>query len=119
MTNEQWISVKDRLPEAGKIVIVEGGCGFHLSGLWYSIVDSGKDNPKPIQWTVTHWQHVPTIEFCECITETGFPETDGICRRCRKIKRFTPSEKSEATESQAELLLEEFTNLIFTEDKEE
>jgi len=56
---DKWVSVSERMPEAGRRVIVEGGIGYHMSGLWYSIMDEGNKNPLPIQWTVNYWQPLP------------------------------------------------------------
>ena len=59
-SGEQWVSVSERMPKPQQRVIIEGGMGFHLSGLWYSIVDEGNKNPRPITWTVTHWRELPS-----------------------------------------------------------
>lgn len=53
--NGGWIAVEERLPEAGLYVIIEGGMGFQMSGVWWSIMDEGTNNPLPVKWTVTHW----------------------------------------------------------------
>ena len=53
----EWVSVKDRLPEVGATVIIEGGCGYYIDGgLWRTRMEPG--NPL-IQWKVTHWMPLP------------------------------------------------------------
>jgi len=54
-----WISVKDRLPEDCKIVIIAGGVGYYSFAAykWYTIIHT--EMPAPIQWEVTHWMPLP------------------------------------------------------------
>ncbi len=56
----KWISVKDRLPEENRNVIIYGGLGRYSDGLWYSM--TGEDSNRLIQWEVTHWQPLPLPE---------------------------------------------------------
>jgi hypothetical protein len=54
----EWISVEDKMPEPGRLVIVEGGVAvFSKWGVWITMTD--RDSGKPIQWDVTHWMPLP------------------------------------------------------------
>jgi len=54
--NNGWISVEDRLPEDGRLVLVSGGVARLENGIWYSY--TGYTRQKII-WNVTHWQPLP------------------------------------------------------------
>ncbi len=56
----QWISVKDRLPRNGKIVIVDGGIAQYTRGAGWMTM-TGYDSGSMIQWEVTHWQELPKL----------------------------------------------------------
>jgi hypothetical protein len=56
----EWISVKDDMPRAGVVVIVEGGIAYHspARGCWMTL--TAEQYPgKEIQWPVTHWMPLP------------------------------------------------------------
>ena len=58
----EWISVKDRLPEHYRAVIVHGGVAFYDIGRkkWYTLMEmDGYGEPREIMWTVTHWMPLP------------------------------------------------------------
>ena len=59
MKNGEWISVKDKLPKEEKVVIVHGGCAIIRNGSWFTLMDEGWRNPRPIMWTVTHYMPLP------------------------------------------------------------
>lgn len=61
MNKDDWIVAEDGLPEHYQTVIVHGGCAFYDSGRkkWYSLMDSGHQEPKEIHWPVTHWMPLP------------------------------------------------------------
>lgn len=53
-----WISVKDRLPEEGRIVMVNGGSAMRKEDGWVS----GMEHPyfeRLILWPVKHWAEFP------------------------------------------------------------
>lgn len=54
-----WISVKERLPEDCKTVIVAGGVGYYsfIAKSWFTITHT--DRPQKIQWEVTEWMLLP------------------------------------------------------------
>ena len=52
----QWISVKDRLPESNKLVIVSGGIARYNGMYWFSETSQAD---RRIEWEVTHWQPLP------------------------------------------------------------
>lgn len=54
-----WISVDDRLPDEDETVIVAGGIGYVIDGVWYSA--TAEANGRPIQWEVTHWMDLPEL----------------------------------------------------------
>jgi len=54
-----WISVEERLPEDGGLVLVHGGCAYCKNGEWMSVMDEGYRRPQTILWTVTHWMPLP------------------------------------------------------------
>ena len=54
---ERWIPVSERLPEEGKLVIVDGGVAIREYGKWYS--QTGDDTGRRIEWPVTHWRPLP------------------------------------------------------------
>lgn len=59
-----WISVKDKLPEKGVIVIVSGGVAMYTDTGWYTL--TGYDYPgKKIMWVVRNWMPIPTIPETE------------------------------------------------------
>lgn len=51
----EWISVKDRLPNVGVIVIIPGGCGYRTGESWVSAIGEFRE----INWSVTHWMPLP------------------------------------------------------------
>lgn len=53
-----WIAVVERMPPTGMTVIVEGGTAQFDGIVWRSV----SANLRPIEWTVTHWQHLPRLE---------------------------------------------------------
>jgi hypothetical protein len=56
----EWISVEDKMPPDGKLVIIKGGVGLHTEAGWYSTVDYGTYRPEKITgWEVTHWMPLP------------------------------------------------------------
>lgn len=52
-----WISVEERLPKLGEVVIVGGGLAFYDGELWFSAMHYSYN--REIQWKVTHWQPLP------------------------------------------------------------
>lgn len=52
----EWISVKDRLPDNSRTVLVSGGCAYYLDGNWYSRMDEGD---PIIEWIVGYWMELP------------------------------------------------------------
>lgn len=50
--SEAWVSVEERLPEYGVVVLVDGGCAYYDGSRWMSCVCE----VRPIQWEVTHWR---------------------------------------------------------------
>lgn len=62
---ETWISVKDKLPEYGTTVIVDGGIAYRRiqdKGKWYTITSIPYPG-KLIRWEVTHW--MPLLKLPE------------------------------------------------------
>ena len=66
----EWISVKDRLPEADKPVLVTylgymdgiartDGIGIIRWGVWYWYESEDDDNDDEIIVRITHWQPLP------------------------------------------------------------
>ena len=55
----EWISVEDRLPERGSMVLVYGGIAIYQGdNTWYSI--TAIDWPgRLISWNVKHWMPIP------------------------------------------------------------
>lgn len=60
----KWIACRDRMPEIGRIVLVDGGIAVFRrdpdrpEGKWFSL--TAFDWPgSPIQWEVTHWMPLP------------------------------------------------------------
>ena len=57
----QWVSGKDRLPEFGEEVFVEGGLAMlRGNGNWYS----GMEEPRytrVIEWKPRHWMPLPPV----------------------------------------------------------
>jgi hypothetical protein len=55
----KWISVEDRLPAFGEVVLVQGGVALlRGNGNWYT----GMEEPlftRIINWKVTHWRPLP------------------------------------------------------------
>lgn len=51
---EQWISVKERMPEVGVHVFVHGGIAKWCGKRWKSLMSG-----YPISWEVTHWMPLP------------------------------------------------------------
>ena len=58
-----WITVKECLPEIGRLVIVEGGVATYEMGEWYS---QTRQEDVIISWTVTHWMPLPKLTTCKC-----------------------------------------------------
>ena len=55
-----WVSVEERLPEDYKPVIVPGGVGFVVDGVWRTFLErTHTGDCAVIQWKVTHWQPLP------------------------------------------------------------
>ena len=52
----KWISVKDRLPEFGRVVIVDGGIAYYSGEMWYSLTGCAA---TPISWEVKDWMPLP------------------------------------------------------------
>ena len=52
----EWISVKDKLPQEAALVIIWGGVGSYLGGVWFTHT---RCEAKIIQWEVTHWMPLP------------------------------------------------------------
>jgi len=60
----KWISVDDYFPEDYQSVVIRGGFGFRLHGMWYTYLEHNGNSYSQIQWEVTHWMSLP-----------NFPET--------------------------------------------
>ena len=66
VASEGWVSVEERLPEHMQQVLVEGGIAYWRDpspewpdGQWFSV--TALEWPgRPIQWTVTQWQPLPS-----------------------------------------------------------
>ena len=54
---EKWISVQERLPPIGEIVLLVGGYGMLCANGWYTAMSGSV--PRPIQCEVTRWMEVP------------------------------------------------------------
>lgn len=54
----EWISVKDRLPAAFKVVIVSGGIGL-WTGVQWNTITGYKWPGQPIAWEVKYWMELP------------------------------------------------------------
>ena len=54
----RWIPVAERLPVQGQYVLVAGGIALQRDGVWFSAMEGVPY--RPIQWTVTHWQPLPS-----------------------------------------------------------
>lgn len=62
-----WISVKDRLPELGDVVLIAGNgyvhCGVYGSkyyaNKWYEVNYDRYGDEEEIYYNVTHWQPLP------------------------------------------------------------
>jgi len=54
----EWISVEDRMPEPGELVVVAGygtfAIGFYVQKLWYITGIEGFESP-------THWLPIPDL----------------------------------------------------------
>ena len=55
----EWISVKARVPDDSKMVLIAGGVGFYDKEIkgWRTLV--GRDSGRLIEWEVTHWMPLP------------------------------------------------------------
>ena len=77
----EWISVNDRLPEEGIMVIVEGGIGRLEKGKWFSYTAC---RGIEIQWIVKHWMPLPNLS----VTKPGQVEVFS----CAYQAHYTASE---------------------------
>ena len=61
-TKSEWVSVKDRLPEAGKVLVTDGKAVIISNGAWLYRSPEGKTR-VPANYgaglTVTHWMPMP------------------------------------------------------------
>lgn len=58
MKTEDWINVKDQMPEPFQAVYVAGGVGLWTGTKWNTI--TGCQWPgQTIAWEVTHWMPLP------------------------------------------------------------
>ncbi len=69
-TAQKWISVKDRLPEKFKTVLIycknktiRGGTVCHIgscdNGFWFLARQAGTESFPDLEWEVTHWMPLP------------------------------------------------------------
>ena len=70
VTVQEWISVKDRLPEKNETVLVycanktiQGGATRHIgscdNGFWFLKTQPGIASFPHLEWEVTHWMPLP------------------------------------------------------------
>lgn len=112
----KWISVEDRLPEVGVIVIIPGGAGYYTGDGWRSVVGEIRN----IDWKVKSWMPLPEYEEQRNTKPEQIPpdkiNLDGLRQACQQYIDFVFSEKYHEDNDFSHYIYEEALGVIYGKD---